>query len=141
MKKILIVLLAVVVLGLFITQGYAEDLELLSWHWGRYGQTNFVTAEGEVKNISNKPLDDVAVVFSVYDKSGTFITHRSCWIKYQPILPNQISPFNCTVSRNPEMSTAKIEFEARMKKTKILWKGKYNIKKIDAYGSSFPSLD
>jgi len=111
MKKILIILLAAVVLGLFITQVYAEDLEVLSWHW-YVDNVKILWVNGEVKNISGYPIEYIRVVVSFYDKNGTFITATGdLGVEYNPIMPNQVSPFKVFLGWNPLMDTAKLEFK------------------------------
>ena len=138
MKKILIVLLAMVVLGLFITQAYAEDLELLSWNWGQpYKGNNVVVVNGEVKNISDHPIKWIRVVVTFYTKDGTYITHHaSLGMAFNPIMPTQVSPFKVLVGWNPWMYTAKIEFQdsdpsSATATCRISCKSKNNIKKMD----------
>ena len=133
MKKLMLVLLAMVVLGLFITQAYAEDLELLSWNWGQpYKGNNVVVVNGEVKNISDHPIKWIRVVVTFYTKDGTYITHSApLGMAFKPIMPNQTCPFEDIVSWNPLMHTAKIEFTDANNHAKISCKGKSNIKKIE----------
>ncbi len=86
------------------------DLELLSWRLssGPYG---LVTAEGQIKNISNKSLRNVQAVATFYDAQGQFITSGTAIIEYNPILPRQTSPFAAMVSFNPAIEKADIEFK------------------------------
>jgi len=113
MKKVLTFLLAMVVLGLSVSQVYAEDLELLSWNWKQpyKAHNNYVVATGEIKNISDHPIKWIRVITSFYDKDGTFMTSDRGFVEYNPIMPNQVSPFNVLVQWNPLMFTAKIEFQ------------------------------
>jgi tetratricopeptide (TPR) repeat protein len=86
-----------------------SDLELLSWHWSEsYG---YVEAEGQVKNISGKKLDNIEVLVTWFDGNNNMITSESSLITYNPILPGQISPFRVMTSSNPAMSGASIEFK------------------------------
>lgn len=127
--------LLAIVLDLFIiTKVNAQDLELLSWHW--YHSRSMVKAEGEVKNISDAPLNWVTVVISFYDKNGTFITKKDWDVEYNPVMPNQVSPFITLTRWNPLMETAKIEFKSRNNETygmKIPCKYKVkDVRKADA---------
>ena len=86
-----------------------SDLELLNWQWSEeYG---YITAEGQVKNISGRKLERVEVLVTWYDKDGNMITYSSSLIEYDPILPGQISPFKVMKNYNPAMEKARIEFK------------------------------
>lgn len=84
-------------------------LELQSWHWGE--SYSYAIAEGTVKNISGDSLKNVTAVIQFYDKDGTFITSAEALIDYNPILPNQISPFKAMATYNPAMKKAGVEFK------------------------------
>ncbi|MDZ7698928.1 MAG: FxLYD domain-containing protein [Deltaproteobacteria bacterium] len=62
------------------------DLELLSWHWSTTSSGNYVTAEGEVKNISGRRLERVQAVVTWYDSSGNLITSDASTIQYSPLM-------------------------------------------------------
>jgi len=84
-------------------------LELQNWSWHKeYG---YAIAEGMVKNISSKPLDDVVAILNIYDKQNNFIKSDHALIDYRPILPGQSSPFKVMASYNPAMDTAFIDFK------------------------------
>ena len=86
-----------------------SDLELLSWHWSK--NYDYVTAEGQVKNISGRKLTRVQALVTWYDKNGDMITSDTSFIEYDPILPGQISPFKVMERYNPAMKKANIEFK------------------------------
>lgn len=87
------------------------DLEILSWRWNK--ESGYVTAEGQVKNISGRKLERVQALVTWYDKNRNMITFGSSFIEYDPILPDQKSPFRVMKRYNPEMKTANIEFNIR----------------------------
>lgn len=87
-------------------------LELQTWRWGE--NYSYATAEGSVKNISGRSLEHVTAVVQFYDKNGNFITSADALIDYNPILPNQISPFKVMATYNPEMKKAGVEFKYLM---------------------------
>jgi len=87
-------------------------LELQTWRWGE--NYSYATAEGTVKNISGSSLEHVTAVVQFYDKYGNFITSADALIDYNPILPNQISPFKVMATYNPEMKKAGVEFKYLM---------------------------
>lgn len=84
-------------------------LELIDWNWCEtYG---YVTAEGRVKNISGKNLENLRAVVTWYANDGEFITSDSGLIEYDPILADQTSPFKVIARHNPAMKKASIEFK------------------------------
>jgi len=85
------------------------DLELLTWRWSsEYG---YVTAEGQVRNNSGRKLERVQALVTWYDKNGDMITSEASLIEYDPILPEQKSPFKVMKRYNPAMKSATIEFK------------------------------
>jgi len=96
-------------------------LELQKWSW--YKLSNFAIAEGAVKNISPKPIDNVVAVFVVYDKQGGFIKADNALIDYRPILPGQASPFKVYCNYNPKIHKASIDFKVLSGGT-LRWKKK-----------------
>lgn len=85
------------------------SLELVAWNWST--EHGFAKADGQVRNISPKPLENVAAVVTFYDKSDTFITSDDALIDYNPILPGQTSPFSVMARHNPAMRKASVEFK------------------------------
>jgi hypothetical protein len=67
--------------------------------------------EGQVKNVSDKPLKNVTAVGIWLDKDGNFIKSDDALIDYNPILPGQTSPFKTISSGNPAMSKYRVEFK------------------------------
>ncbi len=88
------------------------DLELLDWNWS--SSHGYVTAKGQVENISDKSLRNVEAVVTFDDKDGGFITSSSALIEFNPILPGQTSPFSVTETHNPAMKKASIQFKFLM---------------------------
>ena len=70
-----------------------------------------IQVEGQVKNISQQSLKSVTVVVSCYDANGAFVTSQNAMIQYNPILPNQVSPFIAYINNNPAIVNYKIEFK------------------------------
>jgi hypothetical protein len=106
-------------------------LELQTWRWSE--NYSYVIAEGSVKNISGRSLERIMAVVQFHDKNGNFITSADALIDYNPILPNQISPFKVMATYNPEMKNASIEFKYLMGGTiehneKVKQKKKLNLK-------------
>jgi len=87
------------------------DLELLSWRWSTTGSGNYVTAEGEVKNISGRKLERVQALVTWYDRNDNLITSDTSTIEYSPLMPGQASPFKVMESYNPAMKKANLRFK------------------------------
>lgn len=86
-----------------------SDLELISWSWSEeYG---YVTAEGQIKNISGQKLKNVEALVTWYDKTGDMVTSDNALVEYNPIMPGQTSPFKVMEKYNPAMNKASIEFK------------------------------
>ncbi|MDC0358157.1 zinc ribbon domain-containing protein [Oligoflexia bacterium] len=86
-----------------------SDLELIKWSWSN--SSSYVTAKGQVKNISGRKLKSVVALVSFFDKNDNFITSDTSLIEYNPIMPGQISPFSVIERYNPAMKTARVEFK------------------------------
>ncbi len=65
---------------------------------------NYTIVSGQVKNISDVPLNNVEVVAVSLAEDGTQITSDSALIEYNPILPGQTSPFKSYMKYNPAMA-------------------------------------
>jgi hypothetical protein len=87
----------------------AEQLELSDWSCSQ--EHGYSTAEGRVKNISDKPLHNIQVVAEHFAKDGTFITSDSALIEYNPIMPGQTSPFKALTPYNPLMAKCNVSFK------------------------------
>lgn len=88
---------------------HPEMLALLSSHGSDDGG-HYATIEGEVKNISDRPLRDVTVVASWYTSDRTFVTSDQALTTFNPILPGQTSPFRVISTRNPAMARYVLAF-------------------------------
>jgi hypothetical protein len=87
----------------------AAPLLLISSRMSRsYG---YINATGEVKNSSTQPLKNVEAVAVFRTKDGTFVKTSSAIVKYNPILPGQISPFEVMDTDNPEIKSFEISFK------------------------------
>jgi hypothetical protein len=86
-------------LALIASNGYESDV----------GGFHYI--EGQVKNLSDKPLENVTAVGIWYDKDGNFIKSDDAVIDYNPILPGQTSPFKTISTGNPAMSRYRVEFK------------------------------
>jgi len=94
--------------GNFIVQSIYK-LQLLATNYER--AYDYITISGQVKNISNKSLTNVMAVVSYYTEAGTFVKSDDALIAYNPILPNQVSPFEVITTDNPAISRYKVEFQ------------------------------
>ena len=91
-------------------EGPALELVNSSWH----EESGYAIFEGQVKNISSSPLENVEAVVSFYDGGGGFITSSDALIDFNPILPGQTSPFKVMKTENPAMKKAGVEFKHLM---------------------------
>lgn len=91
------------------TQPPSNQLELLSFNC--YKQYDYFHIEGQVKNISNKPLEDIMAVGSAYTEDGSFVKSSDALIDYNPILVGQTSPFQVLMTDNPAISKCNVEFK------------------------------
>jgi len=87
-------------------------LELISHSCGReYG---YFKLTGQVKNISDKPIENVQAVGSLYTKDRQFVKSETAIIEYNPILPGQTSPYTVMGTDNPAIESCEIEFKELM---------------------------
>lgn len=87
-------------------------LELVKSNW--YTEYDYAIFEGQVKNISSLPLENVEAVVSFYDANNAFITSSDALIDFNPILPGQVSPFKVMKTLNPAMKKAGVQFKDLM---------------------------
>lgn len=87
-----------------------ERLELLASSGRRSDGGDYMRVEGQVKNISDQPIDAVVVVTSWYGDDGTFIASDKGIVDFRPLLAGQTSPFSSLTRRNPVMSKYSVEF-------------------------------
>lgn len=88
-----------------------DELELLSSTGYETETGSYHKIEGQVKNISDKPIDSIVAVGTWMSKDGTFIKSDQALIEYRPLLPGQTSPFMTMSSTNPAMSRYRVEFK------------------------------
>ena len=88
----------------------AAQLELLDYT-GTTGEYGYSTVEGQVKNISGSSMENVMAVVSWYTADDTFVTSDETLIAYNPILSDQVSPFEVLTQTNPAMTRFRVEFK------------------------------
>lgn len=71
----------------------------------------FVTVEGQVKNISNEPLESVLVVITWFTQDDDFITFDDSFIGLNPILSGETAPFSTFTVADPAMSKFTVSFK------------------------------
>jgi len=86
-----------------------KKLELITYNC--YAQYDFFHIEGQVKNISDKPLDGVMVVGTAYTETQEFVKSEDALIDYNPILVGQTSPFEIIMTGNPAIARCNIDFK------------------------------
>lgn len=75
------------------------DVRLHSWHCTtEYG---YHQIDGEIENISDRPLDRVMIYATFKGSDGTVIKTAAALIDYQPLMPGQTSPFKVMATANP----------------------------------------
>lgn len=84
-------------------------LKLLSYNC--YSEHGYFHITGEVKNISDKSLEDVVAVGIAYTESGEFVKSDDALIDYNPILSGQTSPFEILMTDNPAIKKCKVDFK------------------------------
>lgn len=87
-------------LALLSSRGYPSDDE-----------GSYYYVEGQVKNISTVSLSNIEAVVTWYTKNGQFIISDSALVKFNPILPGQVSPFETITTGNPRMAKYAVEFQ------------------------------
>lgn len=70
--------------------------------------------EGEVQNISNKKLENVMAVGELRAKDGTLVKSADALLEYNPLMPNQTTPFHVITTDNPIIKTCEISFKYLM---------------------------
>ena len=71
----------------------------------------YTTTQGTVRNVSNKPIDQLMVVGVHFSSSNEFIKSDNAMVEYQPLMPGQTSPFKTMSSYNPMMSKCNVGFK------------------------------
>ena len=87
----------------------SPELELLSFHGER--EYSFLIVNGQVKNISGNKMEGVWAVVEFYDSQGRLVTSEDGVIEYNPLMPEQTSPFKVMQRDNPLISTFKVKFK------------------------------
>lgn len=76
-----------------------------------YTEHGYFIYEGEVKNVSSEPIDNLQAVATFVKADGSFVKSDSAMVDYQPLLPKQSSPFKVMATENPAGTHARIEFK------------------------------
>jgi hypothetical protein len=92
------------------TRATAPELAFLSARGGRSSDSYF-TVEGQVQNLTDRPLPSVEAVVTWYTKTDQFISAESALVEYDPLLPGQTSPFKVITRANPAMDKYSVEFK------------------------------
>ena len=74
------------------------------------GSSGYASVIGEVKNTSGKPLENVMAVGNWYTATEEFIVSDSALLTFNPIMPDQISPFKTMSTFNPLMTNCELHF-------------------------------
>jgi len=90
----------------------APQLSLVSSTGYESKSGSYRVVEGQVKNLSWKPLKDVVVRSTWLDETGKFVASKGALIEHNPILPGQTSAFRTMAIADPAMSLYHVEFES-----------------------------
>jgi len=89
----------------------APQLALLSSTDNLSSGGTFVTVEGQVKNISSEPLENVVAVVTWFTQAGDFVIFDEALIELRPILSGETSLFRMLTSTDPTMATFTVSFK------------------------------
>ena len=76
-----------------------------------YHEYGYAHLEGNVRNNTNKRLENVVAVTSWESSGGTFISSHDALIDYNPVMPGQESPFETIGTGNPQMDQCRLSFK------------------------------
>ena len=83
---------------------------LRSAGWRCYTEATFEKLEGQVTNISDKPISNVEAVEVFKTGSDQFVKSADAMLTYNPIMPGQTSPFLVITTGNPMISNCSVSF-------------------------------
>jgi hypothetical protein len=84
---------------------------LISASCTRQSDIGFNECQGFVKNVSGARLENVEVVIEWADANGTLQSSDEALIDYNPILPDQESPWKTIGSYNPALGRFRVRFK------------------------------
>lgn len=84
-------------------------LELISFRC--YQQGRYTIIEGEIKNISNLIIKNVKALGEHRNKDGELLAADGALTEFNPLNPQQKSPFKTYSKFNPEMSKCSVSFK------------------------------
>ena len=88
--------------------GYSPPLEVQSWRCTK--EYDYVFVIGEVKNVSDRRLENVLAVGEFRTSSGELVKAEDALLDYNPILAGQTSPFKAGGTDNPEIKRCNLSF-------------------------------
>ncbi len=71
----------------------------------------YITYEGQVTNNTSQPMRRVVAVTTYTTEDGTFITSDDALIDFDPLLPDQTSPFSVITRYNPAIAWCSVQFK------------------------------
>jgi len=86
-------------------------LALVSYTCTTDASIGYITCEGFVRNISTSAIENVTAVVVFTDPEGKPLSSDDALIAYNPLLPEQESPFKIVTRLNPAFTNARIEFK------------------------------
>ena len=76
-----------------------------------YFNAGYINVQGQVKNVTDYPVDDLEAIAVFKTGTGTFVDSSSALVEYQPLLPGQTSPFKVLKTINPAIDSAELDFK------------------------------
>lgn len=87
----------------------SPQVQVINWRWYQSSDLFFV-AEGKIKNVCKEDLDQVKVVFSLYDKEGNLLKNESADIESKTLRPGKVSLFRVAATVHPKACQARVDF-------------------------------
>ncbi len=70
-----------------------------------------------MRNSTSQPLENVKAVGTFRTTDGTFVKSEDALIKFNPLLPGQVSPFKVGGTDNPAIKKCEVSFKTIWGKT------------------------
>jgi hypothetical protein len=87
-------------------------LSLLNYRESVSAGGRYKVIDGQVQNVSGEPIQSLAVVVTWYTADNKLMTTDSALVEFNPLMPDQKSPFKSMTRANPEMKSYTVEFKS-----------------------------
>jgi len=105
-----------------INNNVEQAIKLETSAWACTKKRKYMYLEGEVKNISDKPIRNLMAIATFRGEDDIFIKSDNSLVDYNPLMPGQTSPFKVMSSDNPAIEKCRLSFKTMMG-GKIRYKG------------------